>query len=465
MSANGSTFKRCFCKDPETGKELGADCPDLAKRRHGTWNYKIRLDTSTGRRQLKRSGFGRETDASGQLDKVRDLVKLAAADERARAKIGDLIFAKSARGGELPAVDDVRRRLGLRRDDLGSSETFADSWAAFIAMKKKSRRAGYSKAMEEHGKNWLLPVLGEVAVDRITGELCVMVFERIDLFNEEITAAKEDKRKPVLPGDVRQYPRLTGNTTQHRILASLRGFLNWHVKKLHTIPFNPSGAVELPPETRDPVKVWTPDQVGRFLEAHAGDRLYFLWRLALLRGFRRGELVGMPDNAFDADAASIAVNVALVRVGNRLVWGPPKSRAGERVVGLDAGSVTEGKAHRVRRKRERLAAGEAWEDSGRMFTDELGGALNPDYVSRRFRELADEAGLPRIKFHATRHTAATLAMLGGTDTKIVSETLGHSSSYFTQDFYQHVSVQAQIGSAEAVVALLPEKTQRKGTGS
>jgi hypothetical protein len=37
MSGNGSTFKRCYCKDPATGRELGTACPDLAKRRHGTW--------------------------------------------------------------------------------------------------------------------------------------------------------------------------------------------------------------------------------------------------------------------------------------------------------------------------------------------------------------------------------------------------------------------------------------------
>jgi len=329
-------------------------------------------------------------------------------------------------------------------------------------MKRKSRRASYVQAVEEHGDNWLLPVLADIAVDRVTGELCVMVFERVDLFNEEIEAAREEKRKPVLPGDVRAYPRHTGVTTQHRIHASLRGFLNWHVRKLHTIPFNPSTAVELPPESRQPVMVWTPDQVGRFLDVHADDRLYWLWRLALLRGFRRGELIGMADGAFDADASAITVNVALVQVGKRLVWGPPKSRAGERVVGLDADSVRDGKAHRSGRRRERLAAGAAWEDSGRMFTDESGAALDPAWVSRRFKEMAREAALPVIKLHAARHTAATMALLAGTDTKIVSETLGHSSAYFTQDFYQHVSVQAQIGAAETVVALLPARKRKSG---
>ena len=463
MSANGATFKRCYCKDPVTGKELGAGCPDLGSRRHdrGTWSYKIRLDvTGKDGRQLKRGGFDREADASAAMDKVRDLVKLAGDDDRARRKIGDLIFEKSARGGELPAVDDVRRRLGLRRENLGNSETFGDSWRAWLAGKKKLRPSA-AKRLGEVGDHWLLPVLEDVPYDRVTGEHCAMVFERIDLFNEEIEAAREEKRRPVLPGDVRQRSRHVGGYAQLSVFAALREFLNYHLKVTHSIPFNPVYAVELEPVEINPVKVWTPEQVGHVLDFHSGDRLIFMWRVALLRGFRRGELAGMGDDAFDPAAASITVNVTLIQIGKRLVWGKPKTRAGERAVGLDKGSVDEGKAHRKRRARERLAAGPAWEDSGRMFTTEHGAALKPDWISRRFKAMCNEAGLPVIKLHATRHTAATLALQAKVDTKIVSEQLGHSTTRITEDLYQHVSVQMQIGAAEMVVALLPKRVASK----
>ena len=100
-----------------------------------------------------------------------------------------------------------------------------------------------------------------------------------------------------------------------------------------------------------------------------------------------------------------------------------------------------------------------------MFTDELGDALHPDYASRRFRELAKAAGLPVIKFHAARHTAATLALEAGVDIKIVSEQLGHSTTRITQDLYQHVRLQVHQDSAEKVVALLPGRKSAKETGS
>lgn len=448
--AKGSTFKRCTC--PE-----GRTCPRLKDRHHGSWGFDLRVQTTTGVRTLRRSGFETQTSAKARLDQVNDLIKLAKDDGTARQKIGDMIFEKSMRGGELPAVEDVQRRLGLRRDDLGTSETFGVSWRAWLAGKKRLRPSA-AKALRGHGENWLLPVLEDIPVDRLTGEHCAMVFERVDMFNEEIEAARDEKRKPVLPGDVRERSRYVGVASQHRIYAALREFLNYHLKVTHTIPFNPIYAVELPPEERAPVLVWTPEQVAHFLDFYADDRLYWLWRLALLRGFRRGELAGMGDDAFAVDAASITVNVALVQIGSKLVWGKPKTRAGERVVGLDADSVKAGKAHQSCRRRERLAAGPGWEDSGRMFTTETGAALGPDWISRRFKAMAKEAGLPVIKFHAARHTAATLALQAKVDAKVVSETLGHSTTRITEDLYQHVSVQMQIGAAETVVALLPKRT-------
>ena len=118
--------------------ELGAACPYLRKRHHGTWCYEIRVDTTEGRRKLKRSGFSKESDARAVLGQIADLVKLAGDDAKAREKVGDMIAGKTARGGQLPTVDDVRRRLGLRRD-LDGSETFGEAWEAWLAGRRKAR--------------------------------------------------------------------------------------------------------------------------------------------------------------------------------------------------------------------------------------------------------------------------------------------------------------------------------------
>ena len=463
MSGKWSTPKRCTCKD-ETGRELGRKCPRLTGRHHGPVGSSARIPTSQGRRELRRFGFSTKGDADDAAEQVWDLIELGHDDIRTQQRIGDLIFERTAHGGGLPAVEDVRRRLGLGRD-LDSSETFGEAWRAWLAGKRKARDS-YSHGLGQIGHNWLLPVLGDVALDRLTGEHCAMVFARVEMFNEEIEAAREDGRKPVLPGDVRQRRVVyTGVATQHRIFAALRAFLNHAWKRRHVIMFNPVYAVELETETRDAPLVWDAEQVGQFLVSTADDRQAFLWRLALLRGFRRGELAGMADDDLDVSEATITVNVALLQVGGRLVWGRPKSKAGERVVDLDKSSVTAGKAHRSERRRERLAAGPAWQDSGRMFTREDGSALNPDWISRRFKELAKAAGLPVIKFHSARHTAASLMFDADVDIKIVQEVLGHSTSVITRDIYTHVRRKKHQDAAEKTVALLPGSVSAQETGS
>jgi Phage integrase family len=60
-------------------------------------------------------------------------------------------------------------------------------------------------------------------------------------------------------------------------------------------------------------------------------------------------------------------------------------------------------------------------------------------TGRDLRLLLERAGLPRIRFHHLRHTAATLLLASGTHPKLVQELLGHSTIALTLDVYSHVT--------------------------
>lgn len=76
-----------------------------------------------------------------------------------------------------------------------------------------------------------------------------------------------------------------------------------------------------------------------------------------------------------------------------------------------------------------------------------------------FERLVAASGLPPIRLHDLRHGAATLALAGGVDMKVVSEMLGHSSIKITSDTYTSVLPEIAKDAAEAAAKLVP--LQRK----
>jgi integrase len=81
-----------------------------------------------------------------------------------------------------------------------------------------------------------------------------------------------------------------------------------------------------------------------------------------------------------------------------------------------------------------MAAGIAWAPPpschpARLLTAEDRWALiepRPEFYSRRFAALCNAAGVPVIRLHATRHTAATLLLSKGMPMVDVAALLGHT---------------------------------------
>lgn len=464
MALTGTTYKRCACKDPETGRALHRSCPDLAKRRHGTWTYDCRIDTTAKRqRRLTRGGFASQREALDALDAVSKLIDLAGGDQRMRERIGDLIVKSTKHGGQLPSAADVRRKLGAGSDLAAPDVTvgeWLDEWLAGKRGKKENTRTLY----EGHVEHYFKPLIGDIPRDKLRVEHISAIFDTIEEWNEEIRAAKKEKRKPHLPDDVRKQHRIVNIASQHRILGTLRNAYNVALKRPGMIDWNPCLAVELPPETRDPARVWSPEQVAQFLEHSAQDRLGLLYRIILLRGPRRGEALGLLRTDLAKNPRRAPIRQAILQIAGKIVWDTPKTAAGVRVVSLDSGTAELIPAHLTMLKRERLAAGEAYQDHGLMFCREDGTPLSPDSVSKYFKKLAAAAGVPVIRLHEARHTAATLALEAGVDRKIVSTQLGHSTVRITEDLYTHVRQAVHDEAAETVLNLLPSKDDKERSG-
>ncbi len=106
---------------------------------------------------------------------------------------------------------------------------------------------------------------------------------------------------------------------------------------------------------------------------------------------------------------------------------------------LAAVAATALREHRRRQREARLRTGSRWQDSGLVFTNSFGDNIYPASLNRTLDRILAVAGLPRVRFHDLRHTAATRMLSRGVHPKIVSEMLGHASVGITLDLYSHVT--------------------------
>ena len=189
-----------------------------------------------------------------------------------------------------------------------------------------------------------------------------------------------------------------------------------------------------------------------------------LYRLAVLRGLRRGEACGLRWSDIDLDAGHATIAQTVLQFGGQTILDTPKSRAGNRLVALDAETVKLLRAHRAAQLRKRLTTPD-YQDNDLVFPRADGSHPSPDWVSERFKQIATRAGLPKIKLHEARRTATPLGLEADLDVKVVSVQLGHSTTTITRDLYQHVRQAVLDDAAEKVVALIPGPANASRAGS
>jgi hypothetical protein len=131
------------------------------------------------------------------------------------------------------------------------------------------------------------------------------------------------------------------------------------------------------------------------------------------------------------------VRRALIPISREVVVSEPKTVKGRRVIALDPVTVEVLKAQAQRQLDDHGKWQDAWVDSGLVFTLENGEALDPEDVSRYWRQAVKKAMLPQIRLHDLRHTHATLALQASVHPKVVSGRLGHATVSITLDTYSH----------------------------
>jgi integrase len=212
---------------------------------------------------------------------------------------------------------------------------------------------------------------------------------------------------------------------------------------------NPTEAVTVPRPSGREMQTLTEEEVGRLFQASRGHRLHALWVLLATTGLRIGEALGLRWSDVDFASGRLVVNRALQRQpGVGYVFVEPKTAKSRRTVYLAQGTLASLVEYRRRQREDQLAAGPEWNNTGLVFTTPMGRPIDGTWATKWFHRALDQAGLPRIRIHDLRHTAATHLLRRGVHPKVVQELLGHSTISLTLDTYSHVApaLHAEVAS-------------------
>lgn len=506
----GGITKRCECRD-ENRKRLGKECPQLSKKSHGNYELHQELPPSeTGtRRRFRRTGYAGVKEAQKDLDRVRAILDLGEEDEDAERRLGDLLAVAMREREPIPDTADVKRRL-VAGVPMNTSITVGEWLETWVESKKTKRTttSGYRSHIRVH----LVPGVGRYRLDRFNVGHAQAFFDSIDERNEAVTAQNRARReqearcrwgkrsRPPAAESARlavererlaampPYGLITGPATKQRIRATLRTALNAAIRRQH-ITFNAAQWVELASgkrpkallwtnrhvehwrqtgEAPSAVMVWTPTQIGAFLDEAEESRLYAFFHLIAFRGLRRGEGVGQDWRNVDLDGRTITISTEIVVDNWQVFEDTPKTDGSAATIALDSVNVSVLRQHRQRQAEERAVwnayaaerreAGKDvadWVDMGKVFVEPDGTWLHPEKVSEEFRRIYRKAGLPPISLRDLRHCAATLIHAGGGDLHAIKETLRHEQIQLASDTYTALLAEVDVEIAERAAALVP----------
>jgi integrase len=294
--------------------------------------------------------------------------------------------------------------------------TLAAYLGDWLAEARTSVRPSTFRRYEQIARNQLIPQLGRIALPDLK------------------------------PADVEAMTRRLLEKASPRSAAHARAVLRTALSRAlrHQLVHRNVAALAAPPrvEHRE-VESYDPEQVRAFLAGIRGDPLEAVYVLAIATGLRQGELLGLQWSDVDLDQRVLTVRAALQRINGQPTLVETKTARSRRTVPLPGLAVTALREQRLRGR-----------PLGYVFTDSRGMPLHGTGVTRSLHAVQARLGLPAIRFHALRHTAASLLLAQGVHPRVVMEMLGHSTIALTMNTYSHVIPALQREAADTMDTLL-----------
>jgi integrase len=279
----------------------------------------------------------------------------------------------------------------------------------------------------------LLPVIGAVPLSRLKAS-------DLDRLYRRLQASGAADGGGLAPATVR------------RIHGILRRALAQGVK-WGWVGVNPAAATSPPRVPQSEIKPPTGPDLARVLRraTESSPELACFLVLAAATGARRSELVALRWRDIDLNNGTVRIERGVVMGPAGLVEKDTKTHAARRVA-LDDGTVAIVGAHESRMIERAAMCRANLTDDSFVFSNagDCAEPWYPDSVSRGFKRLCVDEGLPNVRLHDLRHFVASQLLSAGVDVRTVAGRLGHRNAATTLNVYAHFLEQADRGAADVM---------------
>ena len=334
--------------------------------------------------------------------------------------------AKEAEKIAMQFEDEVKNGLAGSQRNL----KLADFVPMYLEVKKGSLSPRIHVEYEKTLNKVIIPALGHIKLSELRPA-------HVQAFVNQLQGDVRRKKDGSLDADNTKI----SPATIRRKLTVLQSVLTQAVK-LGLISQNPADSkrLTLPKVTAPKIEIFSKQAAVKMLECLEDEPLQFqvLIQLAIMSGCRAGELCALKFSDFDYETCKMTVERSAYKItGQPIAIKPPKDYE-VRTITLNPHCIELVKLLQAEKRREAQRLGTYWKGGEWLFTQADGEIMHPHTPTAKFRKFLAKHNLPHKKFHALRHSSATLLLYGGANIKTVQQRLGHADIVTTNKYLHAV---------------------------
>ncbi len=325
--------------------------------------------------------------------------------------------------------ENVKKGI-IKRDNKIKFHELCD---IYLEMQKKNLSPNTYNAYSHTIESYIKPALGHLKLADITPL-------HMQKFINALSEQKTLHHTTIAPSTVKSYYIVVQSIFK---FACRMGFLEQ----------NPAASTNLDFPKSSPAHTDILEEKGvkNLLECLENEPLMWkvLIHLALCTGCRRGELAALQWEDIDWNKKQVKISKSMYHVNGEKGIKLPKTNDSNRTITIPDYMLQMLKYYKNRQTEQKLIQGQDWNGNNMLFTSRKGTYISPDTISCWFRFFLKKYDIPHIKFHALRHTSASILLASGTNIKTVSSRLGHSN-LTTTNRYVHALLDADVVAADTL---------------